>query len=962
MVLLLARELATSGLLMTQAPQTNLTAELDRFIGRERELEMVVDWLKKFRLISLVGPPGCGKSRLARQIGLHLVGPDRPFATEAVYFIDLTHAYDPSAVISQMASRLGVEVPAQDDDRDFSDRGRELVEMHDNLLLIMDNVEHLIAECAPAFARWVRDHESLRILCTSLEPLAVRGERVLELQPLQGADAVELFLERGFFERGLSTSDRQRQVIESIVDRLDGLPLAIELAAARTGMYPVEAIRDALEENLEFLTTTMRDAPARHRSVEALLDWIWEQLNEEEKTTLARCSAFSGGFDVEAAAKLLHPLKPQILETLHNRSLLVRDASDASRSRLTMLFVIRRFAAHKLESRDDRIETMQRHAQIFGARASAWVEAILSHQMGEFVARMEREKDNFLAVIRRDWLGRFDKEDEPGWLTCALQSACALAQAHIYRGNLPEITSHLDRLLSLCDHQDGIPWEPRIRAMVYLAKIRNRDMADGALDLILKATELAREHGLLATESFAHHTHAEIVMPQSKEHGIELLAMAIDCAVEAGDARRELHSRQAMDVAHSYMAGSRPPQEYEATLKLADKVGDRWIAALCHTNLGLAWRERGNNMRALLHLEDAARLFLELNDRMTRARVLVFIATVHYNLGQLESGRQALREVEEIYSDVEKARFQPLPLIGFAHGDLIEENYEAANEKLTRAIQLSRRHGLADIEGVSGLVRYHVIARQHRSEARMRAAIREFPPVANIQAFNVATRVRAVQLMAASLEDGDLSPLIELENELLERNLPVLTSFVKIQRAVHFMIQAWRHTHDRKSHHVALAEVLKSIDAMRLHEDATPLDASFEIRNWYELLSEELPASSQLTLQTREHGPETLLYTPDFHRIRPPHHDWIDFSRRHRSRSLLEHLITNRLENPGVAITADQLIEATWPGENIKYDSAMARLYTAISELRKLGFEDVLLKTEDGYLVDPQTDTRMAGS
>jgi len=289
----------------------NLPAELTSFIGRRQELR---DWpgvLRSSRLMSLTGAGGVGKTRLAVRLAYGLV----ESVADGVWMVDLAPISQPDLVAQTIATALNIREGPQKSLRDHlldSLRDREL-------LLVLDNCEHLIAACAELVEALLRGAPALRILTTSREALGVAGETVcrvpslslpealaaVPLKALVESDATQLFIERGrAVDPAFKPTPQNADAIAHICQRLDGIPLAIELAAARVAVLPPAQIEERLQNRFRLLTGGARTAVARQRTLEATVDWSYRLLSEEEQQLLGRLSVFPAAWEIEAAEQV----------------------------------------------------------------------------------------------------------------------------------------------------------------------------------------------------------------------------------------------------------------------------------------------------------------------------------------------------------------------------------------------------------------------------------------------------------------------------------------------------------------------------------------------------------------------------------------------------------------------------------------------------------------------------------
>src|SRR5919201_2871785 len=317
---------------------TNLPDQPTPLIGRERELAEVLELIRKSRLVTLTGSGGSGKTRLGLQAAAELV---EEFA-DGVFWVSLAALTDHSLASPTIAAAVG----AKDDLAEFVDEKR--------LLLLLDNLEQILG-CAPALAELLRSCPNLRLLLTSRAPLRISGEHEYEVQPLGELEAFELFNERA---RQVKPGFEPNDDVGEICRRLDGLPLAIELAAARTKLLSPRQILKRLGSSLDLLTAGPRDLPRRQQTLRATIEWSYELLAETEKALFACLAVFAGSFDLEAATELCGA-DVDTLAQLMDQSLLRRTAED----RFFMLETIAEFARERFEERDDAENLRRRHAE-----------------------------------------------------------------------------------------------------------------------------------------------------------------------------------------------------------------------------------------------------------------------------------------------------------------------------------------------------------------------------------------------------------------------------------------------------------------------------------------------------------------------------------------------------------------------------------------------------------------------
>jgi predicted ATPase/DNA-binding SARP family transcriptional activator len=412
-------------LLRMEAPQpppyaaaTNLPTPLTRVIGRADEVKRISSLLVSSRLVSIVGPGGAGKTRLATE----LAQLSREHHRDGVWLVELAPVSEESGVVRAMSQPLGrydghvLELP---NERSATDPVERLVERLRGMdtLLVVDNCEHVIAWTAALVDRLLASCPDLRVLTTSREPLGIAGEALCVLSPLgipEPGDPVEeatekpsvqLFVERAeAVDADFVLDDASVASVVEIVRRLDGLPLAIELAAARLRVMPVAEVARRLSDRFRLLTGGSRTALPRHRTLRAVVDWSWSLLSETERLLAERLSVFPSGATPDSAEavcadeRLPASAIPELLDSLVEKSLL--KVADEDGLRYRMLETIREYGVERLAVRGEVVAARTAHARHF-ARLAAEVEpALRTTGQGAALRTFNLERDNLLAALR----------------------------------------------------------------------------------------------------------------------------------------------------------------------------------------------------------------------------------------------------------------------------------------------------------------------------------------------------------------------------------------------------------------------------------------------------------------------------------------------------------------------------------------------------------------------------------
>lgn len=391
-----------------EAIPNNLPQQLTSFIGRERELGEIGALLRTSRLVTITGTGGLGKTRLSLQVAADLLDEFQ----DGAWLVDLASLADARLVAQAAAAALGVK----------EDAGRSITDalvrhcQDRAILLVLDNCEHLIDACAEFAVQLLQWTKDVRILATSRERLNVRGERAYPLAPmlvpdrdaphaamtLAQSDPVRLFIDRiAASKPGLEANAQNIADIAEICRRLDGIPLAIELAAARARVLPIATIAARLDDRFRLLTGGDRTALPRQQTLRALIDWSYELLSEPEGTLFRRLAVFAGGFTVEDAesvasdAALPDAAVMDMLAKLVDKSLVVLDADGA---RYRVLETVREYAREHLEGSGEANALRDSHLRHYAAVAESAVPELFGPRQGEVFARLDGERENLLAA------------------------------------------------------------------------------------------------------------------------------------------------------------------------------------------------------------------------------------------------------------------------------------------------------------------------------------------------------------------------------------------------------------------------------------------------------------------------------------------------------------------------------------------------------------------------------------
>jgi len=668
-----------------------LPSQITGFIGREREAAEVARLLAGTRLLTLPGPGGCGKTRLALAVSSALA------AEETVWWVELASLPDPSLVPRAAAKVLGVrELPGRDHVEALIDALRK-----QRALLVLDNCEHLISACAGLTDALLRTCPELRIMATSRESLGIVGEVAWTVPPLSlpdvldpgevgRHDAVRLFVERArSVVPTLELDEKNARTIARLCRRLDGMPLAIELAAARARVLSLEQISARLDDALGLLSTGGRTAPPRQRTLRAMMDWSFGLLSEKERALFCRLSVFSGSFSLPAAEEACaggRILKAEVLGLLTQlvEKSLVDAQTRGGEARYGLLGTIQQYGNEKLAERGEVSGLRLRHASYFLRLAEQAESGLSGAQQAAWLEHLATEHDNLRAAL--GW-----SLDEGGDPELGLRLASSLWRFCHTRGYYGEGREWLERTLA---RADNAPRKLRAKALtgagllaflqceydrattlLEMSLTLYRDSNDelGIASALQTLGSIARERGHYARAVAFHEESLALQRKQGNEGGI---ARALDglgfvawlqgdhvraraLCVEALARYRGLEDAEGVAWSLVNLGASaqhrgdlrRAKALLEESLEISRGAGYKEGIAWSLDQLGLVEQRGGDHRRATALLRESLEMHRDLEDRWRTASVLESLAGSLREQGQPERAARllgaadALREV-----------------------------------------------------------------------------------------------------------------------------------------------------------------------------------------------------------------------------------------------------------------------------------------------------------------------------
>ncbi len=647
----------------------NLPVQLTEFVGRSDDVAHVADALDAHRIVTLTGVGGVGKTRLALQVAAEFADRFR----HGTWFCDLTPVATPDGVVGAIADALGIDAGTVAPDQALVTWLR-----HHQALLVVDNCEHVLDESARIIEELVRGCAELSVLATSREGLGAPGEQILAVRSLRlpaddspaettvEAESVRLFLDRARAVRAdLPLDDRTVVAIGEICRRLDGIPLAIELAAARMQSMSAAEVNERLDQRFRLLTRGSRVALGRHHTLQTTVDWSYQLLDEHERTALARCSVFAGGFTLSAAERVvgtgdIDPFEVlDMLGSLVRRSMLMADECDGA-TRYRLLETIRQFGADRLEAAGDAEPTRATHlvwCREFMAEASI---GLRGPDVQAWLARLDHELDNWRSATAHavdvcdldaiaDLFGSIPGVAMFG--TSAGSAAAATATAtgalaavgevdHAAAAALLGLTGYEQSLradysggaataqrgsLIAERHPPRIPTNPC--SVVFMAAYFGQDF-----ETALRAADEFLQHGRRTSDAYTlaegHGLRAVALATVGRtDEAVQAAAEALARAGQVDSPLLEMQTSFSVGVARSIMGDA--PERAESLLEraaaLATVLGNPFVAT---TALGFLNSTSTDSVAAAPHLRAAMELFRTLPQREVARDQLELVASV----------------------------------------------------------------------------------------------------------------------------------------------------------------------------------------------------------------------------------------------------------------------------------------------------------------------------------------------
>jgi predicted ATPase/class 3 adenylate cyclase len=671
---------------------TNLPAPFNSFVGRENELAELKRFITTQRLLTIYGPGGVGKTRLGIQAAAELLD----FFTDGVWFVDLSPLSNPAHVANYVLSSFGArEELSYSPVQTLVDFLREKV-----MLLVMDNCEHILKGIVPLVQALLQGDPKLRILATSRTPLGIAGEMVWLIPPLSSPDingelqiekilqveSVRLFVDRALAARkDFALTRENASAVAKICAQLDGIPLAIELAAARVRVLSANDIAARLDDRFRFLVNSQDVAP-RQKTLRNLIDWSYDLLPENERALLRRLSVFSGGWTLSIAERVcpgeyFEPFEVlDLLANLVDKCLVMTECKEGN-ERYYFLETIRQYAQARLVESGEGVEYAKQHATTFVEITEEAFDELWGPKQGFWLSYLDLENDNLRTAL--EWMTR--RKDCYDLL---LRMTVSLWRYWEIRGYLTEGRSRLDFALANVPNQSKSLRAHGLRGAGMLA-LQQGDYFQ-ATELHQQSLALFRELG----DKLGIGREMDVLGEIAKQQGDYSLSVKLH--QESLALRYEIEDKEGVAVslghlgiiARDYGENQSAHDLLEESLKLSRELDDKLLIALALKNLGMVAFNICEYPKANEFLEEAVAFYRELKDKLGISETIQILGNIAKNQGDFHRAQVFYQECLELKQELGDKRGIAQALASQAEVDFHQGNYPCAAIKAEQGLKL----------------------------------------------------------------------------------------------------------------------------------------------------------------------------------------------------------------------------------------------------------------------------------
>lgn len=898
---------------LVAAPDANCRVEMPEFrspfVGREEDLEKLKKLVSSSRVVTLVGPPGVGKTRLATKLALELHREEFG-AHHGVWATTLRDVRSTTGVVLTVGELLNIPLESVSNAREAVGLIGDWLS-NKRLLLVLDNLDQVAETAGWMIEQWVESAPGCRFAVTSRAAMEIDDETVYDVETLDLGAATKLYRQLAVRAGSSSRDVLTRSTVKELVNLLDRLPLSIELAAGRLPVLGPTDIAENAGRQLDVLQEPSEDRSRWEATLRHSIARSWDALSPAERSTMMQLSLFEGGCTLEAAESIIDidEVAPklsvsQALQNLLSKSLVyveMQDDGGRAERRFELYAAVREFASDRFDDFESRERVIERYID-------EWVE-----RAEELVERLPRQMQTArLGYLReqRNVLNAFHLAVERSPLKAA-RLAETVAQyrpyGFVYTDRVELFERAADALEEIEDQESLDRLVARTQYRLWEARWDTRDNPDEDLEKRFESVlQLARD----ADDTFSVVGSLQKIallnsVQGEAERGLERLREAIAIAAEAGDRRLEaMMLKELADVHFRTGQVDEAVEGYEQSLERFDQAPDPLNEAVVFYNLANLKFATGDLVRARELLSEAEKLYEELDLR----------GHLYYS--------------ESLWSEIH----------------LVEGAFERAAERAQRAVDLCREYGrkwhlgtfLIDLGAALYALGDFESAEQKFEEAKKRARKSGVTATAGHAAgFLAATAYREGQI-----DRGD-SHMFSC-GDMLAENSPIVDVF----RGFRDLALARKVEEGENDEHLEQALRRTETD---VHTDAGAIAASILRHELADLGAAPEPAESdepRLQVERRE----AAWFEYDGERA--------DISTRGAFKRILQLLVEQRSEQPGKGVDTYELLDAGWPDDEPRPEAGAARVYHAISELRKQGLRDILLRDDRGYYLDPDVAIR----